>query len=132
MKWYWYVPAIAIAAVVLIALPRAQQEAVAQGSTGGQIYRSANITSTTATAVWSTSTEERFVVETLVLNPAAAMNVQLLDGATVVNTYYFAAGDFVTVPGLKLRSAAQGNDLSVKASTTDHLAVLVTGTSAWY
>ena len=95
-------------------------------------YHSLNTAdASTSKVVWATSTEERFAIHTVMINGPAAMEVQLLDGATEITTYYYGANGGAC-PIYDLKSVAQGNDLSIKASGAGQINITVVGTSLWY
>lgn len=82
-------------------------------------------------AVWATSTDERFAIHTLTINGPVAMEVQLLDGAVEIQTYYYAA-DGGACPIYNLRSVAPGNDLSIKSNAAGQISICVVGDSLWF
>jgi len=135
MKKVIYVGCIALIVVAAwIGAKKFPNPALAQPASGQVYYPYHTLNSadaTTAVAVWTTDTDERFAIHAIVINVGTTMSVQLLDEATIINTYYFSANDFVD-PILNLRSAAKGNDLKVKASTAGQISVLVTGEQLWW
>ena len=136
MKSIIYIAGIVVAvsavAILLIANPNPNQ-AFAQPASGQEYYdyRSLNTAdASSGVAVWTTSTEERFQIHTVIINGPVAMAVQLLDGATEITTYYYGINGGAC-PIYDLRSAAKGNDLTIKSNAAGQINITVVGTSSW-
>ena len=118
----------------LITWLSATPPALAQPSSGQQYYTYHSLNTADASAgvvVWSTQTNERFAIHSVTINGPVGLSVQLLDGATEIQTYYYKA-DGGACPIYDLQSAAQGNDLSIKASGAGQISICVVGDSLWY
>jgi len=104
----------------------------ASGSYGYYDYHSLNsVDASGGATVWATVTDERFTIHTVFISGPAALNVQLLDGADEITTYYFGTNSSQWI-GLDIKSAAVGNDLTVKASGSGQISVVVSGNSIWH
>ena len=136
MKSIIYIAGIVVAvsavAILLIANPNPNQ-AFAQPASGQEYYDYHSLNTADASsgvAVWTTSTEERFQIHTVIINGPVAMAVQLLDGATEITTYYYGINGGAC-PIYDLRSAAKGNDLTIKSNAAGQINITVVGTSSW-
>jgi len=136
MKSIIYIAGIVVAvsavAILLIANPNPQQ-AFAQPASGQEYYDYHSLNTADASSgvtVWATSTEERFQIHTVIINGPVAMEVQLLDGATEITTYYYGVNGGAC-PIYDLRSAAKGNDLTIKSNAAGQINITVVGTSSW-
>ena len=121
-----------IVGVLLIASPN-PNPAFAQPASGQEYYdyRSLNTAdASSGVVVWATSTEERFQIHTVIINGPVAMEVQLLDGTDEVTTYYYGINGGAC-PIYDLRSAAKGNDLTIKSNAAGQINITVVGTSSW-
>ena len=121
-----------IVGVLLIANPNPKQ-ALAQPASGQEYYDYHSLNTADASsgvAVWTTSTEERFQIHTVIINGPVAMEVTLLDGADEVTTYYYGVNGGAC-PIYDLRSALKGNDLSIKSNAAGQINITVVGTSSW-
>ena len=121
-----------IVGVLLIASPN-PNPAFAQPASGQEYYDYHSLNTADASggvAVWTTSTEERFQIHTVIINGPVAMAVQLLDGATEITTYYYGVNGGAC-PIYDLRSAAKGNDLTIKSNAAGQINITVVGTSSW-
>ena len=110
-----------------------QPQAFAQPASGQEYYDYHSLNTADASggvAVWTTSTEERFQIHTVIINGPVAMAVQLLDGATEITTYYYGVNGGAC-PIYDLRSAAKGNDLTIKSNAAGQINITVVGTSSW-
>ena len=136
MKSIIYIAGIVVAvsavAILLIANPNPQQ-AFAQPASGQEYYDYHSLNTADASsgvAVWTTSTEERFQIHTVIINGPVAMEVTLLDGADEITTYYYGINGGAC-PIYNLRSTAKGNDLSIKSNAAGQISITVVGTSSW-
>ena len=136
MKSIIYIAGIVVAvsavAILLIANPNPKQ-ALAQPASGQNYYDYHSLNTADASSgvtVWATSTEERFQIHTVIINGPVAMAVQLLDGATEITTYYYGINGGAC-PIYDLRSAAKGNDLTIKSNAAGQINITVVGTSSW-
>ena len=121
-----------IVGVLLIANPN-PNPAFAQPASGQEYYDYHSLNTADASggvAVWTTSTEERFQIHTVIINGPVAMEVQLLDGATEITTYYYGINGGAC-PIYDLRSALKGNDLLIKSNAAGQINITVVGTSSW-
>jgi len=121
-----------IVGVLLIANPN-PNPAFAQPASGQEYYDYHSLNTADASsgvAVWTTSTEERFQIHTVIINGPGAMQVQLLDGSDEITTYYYGANGGAC-PIYDLRSAAKGNDLTIKSNAAGQINITVVGTSSW-
>ena len=121
-----------IVGVLLIASPN-PNPAFAQPASGQEYYDYHSLNTADASsgvAVWTTSTEERFQIHTVIINGPGAAEVQLLDGAAEITTYYYGANGGAC-PIYDLRSALKGNDLSIKSNVAGQINITVVGTSSW-
>jgi len=121
-----------IVGVLLIASPN-PNPAFAQPASGQEYYDYHSLNTADASggvAVWTTSTEERFQIHTVIINGPVAMEVQLLDGSDEITTYYYGVNGGAC-PIYDLRSAAKGNDLTIKSNAAGQINITVVGTSSW-
>ena len=132
---YAGISALFVGAIVFIcmAVSPDQPQAFAQPASGQEYYDYHSLNTADASggvAVWTTSTEERFQIHTVIINGPVAMAVQLLDGATEITTYYYGINGGAC-PIYDLRSAAKGNDLTIKSNAAGQINITVVGTSSW-
>jgi len=110
------------------------QIAFAQPASGQQYYDYHSLNTADATTqgvVWTTQTEERFAIHTVMINGPTAMQVRLLDGSTEITTYYYAANGGAC-PIYDLQSKTKGNDLTIQSNVAGRICITVVGNSLWY
>lgn len=122
-----------IAGLVWIGITADPRPALAQPASGQQYYTYHSLNTADASggvAVWTTSTEERFAIHTVMINGPVAMEVQFLDGTDEITTYYYGPNGGAC-PIYDLISNAKGNDLSIKSNVAGQINITVVGDSVW-